>query len=131
MAVGMLRSIKIGGRAWRFSEDVEVNFWAGGTHNSEYLSDNLGGTAKIKNTVGFVKGVTLRAGEVGDLEDLIDLVKTSVSTKHDALFEFASGEKWSAPVKTIISDDGPFTSSEGKFAADFYAANGTGEFVAI
>ena len=131
MAVGMLRAVKIGGRAWRFAEDVEVNFWAGGIHNAEYLSDNVGGTAKIKNTNGFVKGMTLRASEVTDLEDMIDLVKSSVSANLDALFEFASGEKWTAPVKAIISDDGPFTSSEGKFAVDFFAANGKGEFVRI
>jgi hypothetical protein len=131
MAVGMIRAIKINGRAWRFAEDVEANFWAGGIHNAEYLNDNVGGTAKIKNTVGFFKGITLRAGDTDDLEDLIDMVKSGVRSNLDALFELASGEKWSAPVKPIISDDGPFTSAEGKFAVDFYAANGTGEFVKL
>lgn len=131
MAVGMLKNLKIANRAWKFPSDIEVNFWPGGLHNSEFMDDNLGGTAKIKNTTGKLTGVTLRASEVDDLNDLVDMVKGTVEVAAPCVFTFADGSQWSGPSKAIISEDGPFASTDGKFTFDLYAANGTGEFVKI
>jgi len=131
MAVGMLRSLKIANRAWRFPADIEVTFWPGGLHNSEYMDDNLGGTAKVKNTTGKLTGITTRAAENDELEDLVDMVKGTVETPTPCVFSFADGSKWSGSSKAVISEDGPFASTDGKFTFDLYAANSTGEFVKV
>jgi hypothetical protein len=130
-ASGQLRSIAMSNRKWRFPSDIDVTFWPGGRHNSEFQDDNLGGTAIQKNTTGKITGLVIRTSKSGDLSDLVDVIKSTIDNPVSFIFEFANGEKWSAPVIAVIDEGGPVTSAESKFTCDLYAENDTGEFVQI
>ena len=130
-SIGQLRSVAADNRKWRFPADIDVTFWPGGRHNSEQQDDNLGGSFVQKNTTGKVTGITFRASNNGELADLVTLIKKTVTESISFVFEFASGEQWSAPVKFVIDEGGPFTSNEGKFTCDAYADNDIGEFTKI
>jgi hypothetical protein len=128
---GQLRSISAGNRKWRFPADIDVTFWDGGRHNSEFQDDNAGGTFISKNTTGKVTGIVFRASKQNELGDLFSLIKSTVENSTPMTFEFANGDKWSAPVKFVIDEGGPLTSAEMKVTCDAYADNDTGEFVQL
>lgn len=128
---GQLRAIAAGNRKWRFPSDIDITFWEGGRHNSEHQDDNAGGTFISKNTTGKITGIVFRVSKSGELASLVTLIKETVDNPTPLTFEFANGDKWSAPVGFVIDEGGPLTSAEMKFACDAYAANDSGTFVQL
>lgn len=129
--VGAVRSLSFANRKWRVPADADVTFWKGGRHNFEFQDDNKGGTAVSKFTTGKITGINTRMAKAGDLAAMFTAVLNTVDDNAPCTVELANGEKWSAPVKAITDEGGPFTSAEGKFNVDFYADNDSGEFVQI
>lgn len=129
--VGAVRALSFSNRKWRIPADVDITFWKGGRHNSEWLDDNQGGTPSSKNTTGKITGLNARMAKNGDLASMFTAIQATVNTNKPCTIELANGEKWSGPVKAVTDEGGPFTSAEGKFNFDLYADNDTGEFVQI
>lgn len=131
-AIGQLRSISLAGRKTRFTSDIAVDFWPGGLHAIEFMSDNQGGAPEIRSNSGYLKGVSLSGKDEVDLEFYLALIKESARTPVSCMFEFANGAKYSGLTTLIFAaGTGPFTSADGKITVDFMCSSTTGEWAKI